>query len=340
MNIRYFFFLICIFILLIISNVFAGTTGEIQGSIKDAETDKPINSVTIEVLGTEKTTISDSSGYFIINGLDVGIYNIKITHKEYVSEIHKNVPVLIDVTTTEDFILLKKEYWDKEFIIEEQLRLYLITVREYPDIDPNENIYKPTGIGLQDITKEESEPKTKTFTKKIICGHIKGKIFDRKNKKVIGDAQVITRNKVITTDSNGKFIFKNLSGKKQKLIVISEGYMKYSAEIKIKDGETTELEIFLQPLLRIRGKEILYMIEGVTLERDGELTTYTIYTGTITGRIIDKKTKNGIVNSKIIMGDYQTLTDKNGVFILQGVLPNKYEIIVIKQGYRDYKKKT
>lgn len=81
----------------------AGVVGKISGLVEDGKTGKPIVGATIRINGTSLVTKTDVDGeYFVIN-LPVGKYDISVTSVGYERIVHKNVRVLIDLTTPVNF---------------------------------------------------------------------------------------------------------------------------------------------------------------------------------------------------------------------------------------------
>ncbi len=51
----------------------------ISGTITDQDTGEPLLGVTVLVQGTNKGTVSDFDGNYLINGLDTGDYVLEVT---------------------------------------------------------------------------------------------------------------------------------------------------------------------------------------------------------------------------------------------------------------------
>ncbi len=68
-------------LLLLSANVFA--QNKITGKLLDAETKKPLSRATIQLLNSNKNTLSNASGEFIINNLTQKKYTIKISYVGY-----------------------------------------------------------------------------------------------------------------------------------------------------------------------------------------------------------------------------------------------------------------
>jgi len=83
----------------------AGTTGKIAGTVKDASTNEPLVGATVIVQGTNLGASTDLSGrYFIIN-VPPGIYTVRATAVGYTPVVESNVQVNIDLTTEVNFVM-------------------------------------------------------------------------------------------------------------------------------------------------------------------------------------------------------------------------------------------
>ncbi len=94
---------------IIVSAVFAGTTGKIKGSVIDAETREGLMSANISVLDDGDHLItgagSDFDGNYFILNISPGMYRVKASYTGYNDVIMTNVVVVTDQTTVIDFEL-------------------------------------------------------------------------------------------------------------------------------------------------------------------------------------------------------------------------------------------
>ncbi|MFC1557925.1 carboxypeptidase-like regulatory domain-containing protein [candidate division KSB1 bacterium] len=86
-------------------DVFAATTGKIQGTIIDAQSEEPLPGVNVVIEGTILGAASDESGFFFIINVPPGTYRLKASMVGYAAETKENVRVYVDRTTTVDFSL-------------------------------------------------------------------------------------------------------------------------------------------------------------------------------------------------------------------------------------------
>lgn len=93
-------------ILLIFSlRVWAGTTGKIAGSVRDADTGEPLIGANVVIQGTYLGASTDMDGYFYIINIPVGEYTVEVSMIGYQSVIHPGVKVVLDQTTKLEFEL-------------------------------------------------------------------------------------------------------------------------------------------------------------------------------------------------------------------------------------------
>lgn len=97
--------LLIILIVLVFSTNFVqvGVVGKISGLVEDGKTGKPIVGATVRINGTSLVTKTDVDGEFFVINLPVGKYDISVTSVGYERIVHKDVLVLIDLTTPVNF---------------------------------------------------------------------------------------------------------------------------------------------------------------------------------------------------------------------------------------------
>ncbi|HMN49706.1 MAG TPA: TonB-dependent receptor [Ignavibacteriaceae bacterium] len=96
---------IIITLLLISPVVYGGTTGKISGKVVDKETNEPIVGANIVIEGTYYGAATDLDGYYFINNVTPGRYNLKVSAIGYHKVTVENVAVRIDLTTNVDVAL-------------------------------------------------------------------------------------------------------------------------------------------------------------------------------------------------------------------------------------------
>jgi hypothetical protein len=109
------FLIAVIFIFAISSISFAGTTGKVAGTVKDAQSGEPLAGVNVFLDGTSLGAATDVDGtYFIINIIP-GKYTVKVLYVGYQEYTISNVEVKTDLTTLLD-VELQSEIMTSEAI--------------------------------------------------------------------------------------------------------------------------------------------------------------------------------------------------------------------------------
>jgi outer membrane receptor protein involved in Fe transport len=84
------------------AGLFAGNTGKIAGTVKDAGNKSPLIGVNVLVQGTSFGAITDEKGEYSILGLPPGSYALRLTLMGYRRTVVENIRVSIDFTTPLD----------------------------------------------------------------------------------------------------------------------------------------------------------------------------------------------------------------------------------------------
>ncbi|HNW58409.1 MAG TPA: TonB-dependent receptor [bacterium] len=77
----------------------AGTTGRLEGSVRDAASGAPLPGATLVILETRQGSISDPEGRFVIPNLRAGLYQVRASLLGYRSVVYKEVTILPDLKT-------------------------------------------------------------------------------------------------------------------------------------------------------------------------------------------------------------------------------------------------
>ena len=94
------------FIFILLSSIaYAGTTGKIAGRVIDAETGDPLPGCNVLIEGTNLGAASNPDGEFFIINIPPGTYTVRASMIGYKPYRVENVRVLIDLTTTLEFVM-------------------------------------------------------------------------------------------------------------------------------------------------------------------------------------------------------------------------------------------
>lgn len=94
-----------ILLTLVTTVMFAGTTGKIAGTVKDAATNEPLTGCAVMIGGTTLGATCDSEGKYYVVNVPPGTYSVRASIIGYAPYKVTNVRVTIDLTTQVDFNL-------------------------------------------------------------------------------------------------------------------------------------------------------------------------------------------------------------------------------------------
>ncbi len=81
---------------------FAGTTGKIAGTVKDAQSGEPVVGASVVLQGTQTGAATNVDGYYAILNISPGKYTMVVSAVGYTRKLISNVTVNIDLTTAMD----------------------------------------------------------------------------------------------------------------------------------------------------------------------------------------------------------------------------------------------
>ncbi|UCG60339.1 MAG: von Willebrand factor type A domain-containing protein [Candidatus Zixiibacteriota bacterium] len=90
----------------------AQSFGKIEGVVTDAETGNPVAGASVMVVGTKSGAMTGVDGRFVINRLQPGSYELKVSHLDYETMTMKAVTVRTGATTEASCKLKKKKSQD------------------------------------------------------------------------------------------------------------------------------------------------------------------------------------------------------------------------------------
>jgi outer membrane receptor for ferrienterochelin and colicin len=79
--------------------LFAGTTGKLSGTIKDAQTGEPLIGANVIIEGTNFGAATNANGEFVILNIAPGKYDVKFSFIGYKTSIIQSVAIIVDQTT-------------------------------------------------------------------------------------------------------------------------------------------------------------------------------------------------------------------------------------------------
>ncbi len=86
-------------VLALANYAFAGTNGILEGIIKDKKTNEKLPGVTVLVIGTQQGTTTNAEGYYQVQNIRAGTYQIRFSYVGYQTLLIKNVIINPDVRT-------------------------------------------------------------------------------------------------------------------------------------------------------------------------------------------------------------------------------------------------
>ncbi|MGP8320560.1 MAG: TonB-dependent receptor, partial [Methanosarcinaceae archaeon] len=103
-------------IVIIFSDLFAGTSGKIAGRVIDKTTKEPLAGVNVIISNTMLGASTDENGEFFILNIAPGVYEVQFLYVGYTANIIKNVNVQVDLTTLLD-IEIEQQALEGETIV-------------------------------------------------------------------------------------------------------------------------------------------------------------------------------------------------------------------------------
>ncbi len=89
---------------LVTTSAFA-QNGKISGTVTDAVTGELLPGVNVAIVGTTQGAVTDAEGFYFINNVRAGTYDLRASFIGFTAQVVENVRVNIDLTTEVDFTL-------------------------------------------------------------------------------------------------------------------------------------------------------------------------------------------------------------------------------------------
>ncbi len=105
------------FLVFTASFVFAGTTGKLSGTIKDAQTGDALIGANVILEGTDLGAASNVRGEYVILNIPPGRYNVKFSFIGYETIVFTNVVIIVDQTTQLDVQLKPQAIQVQEVVV-------------------------------------------------------------------------------------------------------------------------------------------------------------------------------------------------------------------------------
>jgi outer membrane receptor for ferrienterochelin and colicin len=81
------------------AHAYAGTNGVLEGTVKDRRTGELLPGVNVLVVGLQRGATTDTVGFFAVQGIRAGRYDVRVTHVGYRTALLKGVTVNPDLRT-------------------------------------------------------------------------------------------------------------------------------------------------------------------------------------------------------------------------------------------------
>lgn len=108
---------ILILLLVFSSQIIPQKYGAVEGRVTDIETGKTISNVNVIIFEVMRGVVTDENGYFRINKLRPGKYEIRVSSLGYDTITFPEVEIVADSTTVINFELLTEEVIPAIFVI-------------------------------------------------------------------------------------------------------------------------------------------------------------------------------------------------------------------------------
>jgi hypothetical protein len=79
--------------------IYAGTTGKLSGTIKDAQSGEPLIGANVILEGTDYGAATNAKGEYVLLNISPGKYNVKVSFIGYETILFKDVIIIVDQTT-------------------------------------------------------------------------------------------------------------------------------------------------------------------------------------------------------------------------------------------------
>ena len=341
-----YFILLIVILLSACTERLVNTTGNVYGSVRDATTGAPLNNCSVLLTPLGLSTTTGDSGSFYLANIEGGVYTIQASRSGYITNsthltVTPNNDNRVDLLLTDEAstkgrirgsvidantqtplsgcsVILSPGNQSK---VTDEWGTFLfdnlspgtyslrITKDEYLDQAKYDIIVRAdTETPVQILLYDESSTK----------GTITGTVCDYETNDVLEGCLVTLQPGGASqlTDSDGRFLFEELIPAEYEITVSKKNYSPSTKNVTVDSGQNLFVKILLPK-------------ESMTK-------------GGITGTVRDYDTNDVLEGCLITLQPEGTsqMTDSEGHFLFEELIPADYEIIVSKKNYSAYTKKV
>ncbi len=232
--------------------------GFLEGTVTDFETGDPVGFVEVQINGY--TTFTNSSGQYFVE-LPAGVYNVDVQEEGYSSETIQGVTIVSGVTTTQDIVLQKSQYFldlqvEGSGTLNPSIGIYShlvgseIAVQATPDSGWTFVYWllDLTDVGSENpysVTMDSNHVLKAVFIEESKIGFLQGTVTDFNSGSPIAEAEVVIGDAWFLTDSAGNYSLELEAGE-YNVIVGAFDYQFQEALVTIAAGSTTVQDFALE----------------------------------------------------------------------------------------------
>ena len=194
------------------SDVYAGTTGKIQGVVRDAQTGETLPGANVVLEGTKRGATTDVNGYYAILVVDPGSYTLAASLIGYDAQRKTDVRVQSDFTSEVNFLVREASLQLGEMVV----------VAERPPVEPDRTTSKYI-VGAEDIENLPMVRSASEFIELQAGVSVDGEVSIR-----AGDAEdtayYVDGVRIASTDNAGTRVYRDVNRSSiQEMTVVTGG---------------------------------------------------------------------------------------------------------------------
>ena len=109
-----------VFLIVVPFIALGGTTGTIEGTVRDRETKSPLPGATVIIVGSKIGRVTDTDGHFVFYNLEVGKYSLRFQMIGYAGVLYENAEVNVNLKTRVDVVLTPSAVEMNEIVVQAQ----------------------------------------------------------------------------------------------------------------------------------------------------------------------------------------------------------------------------